>query len=217
MEHVQKSEKIVPINEKGFSWLEAREVVRDRGGLPSNLLHDKKIMDEDSRKILLGKDYNIAWASDVVIYLQAEKKFTQGFDIVDKYRDESGMKWVFPSECIPEAAFKLENAALLVARVDVEIHGDMVVILPKSANNVFLLSPFMHGPAQFGKVDSMTGIPLEFPNPRSLEYELQRMLFRFEGDAVRPIVRNYNKGNRRDIFTVYDPCCHFKAGYVETE
>ncbi|MEW6528902.1 MAG: hypothetical protein AB1391_03365 [Candidatus Micrarchaeota archaeon] len=186
-----KRQIIVPIGKK-LSWLEARESVKDRGGLPQNVLHDDILVKSWSTFSELKKGelktYYDAWAREVLIYPEKGGQFKKGEDVVDAFQDISGRKWVFPACCVPKQAVGKEKVGLVVDPESVEVFRGSVVILAPLAS-VVVLDNFIQHSGRMGKVDERTRIPLEILESESLsEYE-KRWLWRTDGAGVRPLVR----------------------------
>jgi hypothetical protein len=100
---VQK-QMITPIG-KDAGWLDARELVRNKGGLPSNVVHDNILVRSEDWKQLRGPGYYAAWAREVLVYPEKNGTFKKGNDVVDAVKDEKGRQWVFPASSIPSTAF----------------------------------------------------------------------------------------------------------------
>lgn len=68
-------------------WVQARELVKDKGGLPSNVLLDRILVKEwptipeEEKRIL--RLYFPAWTREVLVYPKHGKEFRKGKDIVD--------------------------------------------------------------------------------------------------------------------------------------
>ncbi len=176
-----RTQKLFPTGKK-TSWLDARESVRDKGGLPSNVLHDEVLMSNQWNNLT---EYYPAWAREVIVYPAQNKQFRVGRDVVDFFEDEKGRKWVFPASCIPGEAIGRNDIGLFVDPESVEVTGKSVVILPRS---IVVLCPFIQENGQIGTVDYKTRVPLQSNGTTAPDQK--RWLYRIEGSAVRPLVRD---------------------------
>ena len=167
-------------------WLKARDLVKDKGGLPSNVLHDDVFIYSDAWKSLCEQNYYSAWAREVLIYPKQDVRFKKGEDVVDMDNDGVGRKWIFPASQIPEETIGKENVALFVDPQEVEVDNKRVVILanPKSITIIYTF-PQKSG---WGVADPKTRIPLDKPTEGIPEHEL-RYLKRINGNAVSSLVR----------------------------
>jgi hypothetical protein len=212
---------IVPIN-KNVGWLSARELVRDMGGLPSNLLHDEILMRRpDDLLRLNSQKYYGAWAREVVVHPEKNTEFKKGKDLIDQVEDREGKKWTFPASSIPEAAIGRKGVSLFVDPKDVEVDYKRVVILAEQ-KSIVVLTPFIQNNDEVGKVHETTRMPLyvEIETRERLLHDQIRKLFRTDGASVRPIVR-YNtistviiEDCRNCIFTIRAPDTDFGAGWT---
>ncbi|MDE1860967.1 MAG: hypothetical protein KGH72_04605 [Candidatus Micrarchaeota archaeon] len=173
---------------KQTGWLEARELVRDSRGLPSNALHDELLVHGELWRILKRDGYYPAWASQVAVYPRPNGVFTRGKDVRDVLLDDAGRQWVFPGSQIPEEAIGIGNAALAVDPQQVEVSKGKVVILA-SAEAIKVLVHFMQDDG-WGRVDPETRFPLEDgSSPRPGMMDQFRYFGRIAGEGVRPLAR----------------------------
>jgi hypothetical protein len=202
---------IVPTGQH-LKWLEARNAVRDIGGLPSNVLHDDVLVYSNDWESLAsmrkGDHYYPAWAKEVLVYPEVNGKFKKGIDVIDNYNFFEGRPWVFPASSIPEIAIGKEKVGLFVDPHEIEVSSKRVVILAKP-ESVMVLTPFLQKSGH-GKVDDDTRVPLE-AFLEGLSAEQSRYLARYDGQGVRPLSRYYYGvtvcgGNRRvDATHGYNP------------
>lgn len=191
--------KIIPTGQY-LGWLEAREVVKDKGGLPSNVLHDEYLVYKDEGEPFWGEklryknieDYYPAWAREILVYPAKGDMFKKGEDVIDAELDEKGRKWVFPASFISKNAIGKEKVGLFVDPEDVKVEtykGEpAVIIYPKS---IIVLHGFIQVSGQRGKADKKTKVPLEIATKVAEKLSLLQMryLYRLDGAGVRPLVR----------------------------
>ena len=195
-------------------WLKARDLVKDKGGLPSNVLHDDVFIYSDAWKSLCEQNYYPSWAREVLIYLEQDVKFKKGEDVVDMDNDGVGRKWIFPASQIPEETIGKENVALFVDPQEVEVDNKRVVILanPKSITIIYTF-PQTSG---WGVADPKTRIPLDKLTEGTPEHEL-RYLKRIFGPCVQPPLREYSSSFQcmRTVFAVRCDYKYHGVGYVD--
>ena len=147
---------IIPTRQN-MGWLKARESVKDKGGLPSNVLHDEYLNGPEARyKTVHG--YYAAWAREVLVYPQKGGQFKKGKDVVDAFKDESGREWVFPASNMPEEAVGRQKVGLFIDPEHVEVSDKRVVVLAKP-QSIIVLSPLIQESGQTGLVDDKTRVP----------------------------------------------------------
>ncbi len=205
------------------SWLRAREYVKDKGGLPSHVLHDDLLvrawpaLPQAQRELF--ESYYPAWAREVLVYPKTNKRFKRGNDILDPHQDNSGRVWVFPAFAVPYEAFEQKNVVLLVDPEEIELTRTRVVVLA-DPESVIALSTAVWKIGGSGMVDEDTRIPLEVDRGlfKRLKEHQKRWLWRMDGFGVRPIHRNVNVFNGgRDIFGGGSYDLEFGAGHADTE
>lgn len=207
--------KMIPIG-KPTGYLEARRMTKDKGGLPSNVLHDDYLARAGDWEDLI-KIYP-AWAKEVLVYPEKGGRFKKGRDVVDSTEDKKGRRWILPASCVPEEATERENVGLFVDPGIITEEKDKVVIHSKSA---VILSRFIQESGKGGKVDEQTRIPLEVGHElwEKLPGKEKRWLYRIEGVGVRPLVREYlfDRDHWQDIVTSLSPDKISYAAYVGLE
>jgi hypothetical protein len=189
----EKRQIIVPTTSKA-GWLDARELVRTQGGLPSNKLHDRYLVETDDWKQI--KSLYPAWAREVLVYPEKNGKFQKGKDVVDSSTDGAGRQWIIPASFIPEQAIGVKGIGLFVDPENVEVDDKKVVITSKS---IIVLTPFMQVDG-WGKMDEATRVPLALQ--QDSDDSNNRYLWRIDGIGVRPLVRGHwydDWDNRRDV------------------
>lgn len=208
---VQEKQAIKIINGHK-NWLDARKLVQDKGGLPSNVLHDDIlvkfwfIFSEPEREKL--KSLYPFWAKEVLIYPEKDKQFKKDTDVVDAFKDNTGKKWVFPASCMPEEAVGRDKVGLFVDPEIVEVNNERVVILAKP-KSIVVLNPFIQYNWELGLVDEKTRVPLEVTSEVAKELidDQKRWLCRIGGTCVRPLVRDaYTHLEKRHVIdATYEP------------
>ncbi len=199
MAEVLKRQVIIPTGQT-MDWLNARGAVKDKGGLPSNVLYDDILVRSDEWQKPRG--YYAFWAREVLVYPKKNGQFRKGADVVDAVRDNAGREWVFPASSMPEEAVGREKVGLFVDPQNIELNSNRVIILaePKS---ILILTPFIQINGSFGIVDEATRVPLEVTQEISgiLSEAQKRWLRRIDGAGVIPLVRGV--GDYLDRRVVY--------------
>ncbi len=193
---------VVKLTGENAGWLAARNAVKDRGGLPSNVLHDDilvKLWPSLTRRAQVQlRMYYPAWAREVLVYPARGGQFKKGNDMVGAFKDDAGRKWVFPASSIPEQAVGREKVGLFVDPEQVEVKGSKVVVLARPAS-VVVLDNLIQYYGRKGKVDERTRVPLETSD--KLIDDETRCLLRTERGGVHPLIRGVKSINirRRDV------------------
>jgi hypothetical protein len=182
---------IVPLDMgKDASWLDARNLVRKEGGLPSNRLHTEVLLsnawiglNETSRYYGGG-----AWAREILVYPEPGKTFRAGIDVVDPFKDHEGREWRFQAKYVPEEALDRKGIGLFVDPKKVIVKRYSVTIMPLS---VVVLENFIQGNGyNTGRIDAATGVPLHVDEDEEIPVSVRGQLFRLSGlQGVRPILR----------------------------
>ncbi len=202
---IATQKQVITYTGKDMGYLDARELVREKGGLPSNVLHDDNLVRTDDWKALNKKRYYEALAREIYVYPKQNSRFQKGADVVDAFKDDKGREWIFPASQIPKEAFELEKPGLFVDpgndAKSIEVSDKRVVIA--GAVSITVINPAIQVSGQFGKVDETTRIPLyvEEELRGQLTDQDKRWLWRVDGAGVRPLVRGYDVGydGRRDV------------------
>jgi hypothetical protein len=177
---------IVPTTTKA-GWLDAIELVRNRGGLPSNALHDRYLVETNDYQQIRG--LYPAWTNGVLVYPERNGVFGKG-DIEDASKDNAGRKWVVPASCVPEQVIGVTGVALYIDPENVEVTDKRVAIIAKP-ESIRILAPFMQKNG-WGKMDEVTRVPLALPEDSNDKNN--RYLWRIDGIGVRPLVRGWYGG-----------------------
>lgn len=192
--HALQRERIVPFRMEA-EYLQARSIAATRGTrLPSNVLHDEYLSTDRWRAI--GALYP-AWAREVLVYPEKGGKFRIGQDVTDK---ENG--WVFPASYIPREAIGRERMALFVDPQAITCERGRLVVHPGPAVQVTLIHPFIQESGRGGKMDSLTGVPLDVEPAKATE---RRYLCRRNEAGVSPIAR-FTYGSRVSEYHVFAKC-----------
>jgi hypothetical protein len=187
--------EIIEYTGKDMGYLDGRELVKNKGGLPSHLLHDNTLVRFDGWKSLNRKKYYGAWVREINVYPEKDGRFKKGMDVVDAVADSKGRIWKLPGSAIPKEAFEVEKPSLFVdpgiesERIRIT-ETEVVIADPVS---VTLITPSIQVNAQVGKVDEATRMPLYVDDAlrEQLTDEEKRWLYRIDGTGVRPLVRFY--------------------------
>jgi len=167
-------------------WLEAREVRRDKGGLPSNVLLDDVLVYSDAWKQVKENRYVPLWAKELEVYPKKNGVFEDGKDVEDPYQDKEGRTWRLPRKYIPREARESKGIGLfIVPASNLEITKRDVVIIPEK---VTVLYPFIQNRTGGGKVDMGTRVPLAV-SYSGLHADHVRFGTRSKEAGVKPIFR----------------------------
>ncbi len=210
--------RIIPMK-RVADYLKARKLTRDKGGLPSHVLHDDCLMRDERRPIDLILHLYAAWARELLIYPEKDGCFSKGKDIVDSSEDGKGRRWVLPASYVPAEAIGRRKVGLFVDPKDIIEERGRVVVYPAS---IAVLYPFLQKTG-FGEVDERTRIPLEPPpglRYEYLPYGQVRHLSRVLGVGIRPLFRTaIDKacGVEPFIFASENPSIMKGVAYAESE
>ena len=201
-------QKIVPVS-NAMTYLDGFNKVRDKGGLPSNALHDQTLVYSDLWQKLrntFGLYYG-AWAREIIAYPAKYGSFAKG-DIKDSYYN-----WILPQRYVPKGVFGKKGVALVIDPKDLDVVGDQVRVIPHSVT--VLKFPQTNGWYDF---DKKTRIPID-AQPKSDAYEAKRYLYRKEEQTLRPVVRWDDVfDDRRVVLCFYGPDYgRLGVGYVEPQ
>ncbi|HVA82907.1 MAG TPA: hypothetical protein VNF06_01960 [Candidatus Aquilonibacter sp.] len=186
---LKQKQIIIPLN-KDATYLGAYKLVG--GNLPSNVLHDKYLVETNEWKQLSKEGYYEAWAKEIIVYPAMNKKFQKGKDVVDG-------NWIFDKESMPQEAVGKDRVALFIKEPIIKEDGGKVIISAKQ-EEIVVLQNFLQKDG-WGKVDEATRMPFESKNLDSLNEDQKRYLWRRGDESVRPLARNaYYYDNRRDVY-----------------
>ena len=196
-----------------LSWLDAYEVTKSKGGLPSNVLHDEYLVMSEKWKELPG--YYAAWCRELLIYPEQNGLFHKGVDVIDEYKDDKDREWIFPAKYIPKSAISKQGVALFVDPERVELTNDKVIIHPKK---VTVLNNFPQKD-KWSNADIKTRVPLEVTDAelKKLPDNQKRYLYRRSGITVRPVARDFGIGYdfRRGVNANGRPDNRLGVAYVQ--
>jgi len=201
---------IVPTGQK-LCWPEAWQLVRDKGGLPSNVLHDDLLVGSNDWKEVeqCYGQYNWAWARELLVYPERHGRFHRGRDFVDGGHDTWGIlpEWKIPwssLSSLPDYVFDGVRIGLFVDPQNVEVRNNWVIIEFDQAS-VVILNNFLQN-SRVGLVDESTRVPLDAPFSvlKELPRDSRRYLKRIDATGIRPIVRTFyghsaREGRRLDM------------------
>jgi len=178
---LERDSKIVSLG-----WLEAIEVRRDKGGLPSNVLLDDVLVYSDAWKQVKENGYVPLWAKELEVYPKKNGVFEDGKDVEDPYRDKERRTWRLPTKYIPRVARERKGVGLFVVPAPyLEITKREVVIKPEQVTVIY---PFFQNRTGGGKVDMGTRVPLAVPYT-GLHADHIRFGTRSKEAGVKPIFR----------------------------
>ena len=165
--------RIRSLNNRKLTYIEARKAAELYGGLPTNALHQKILVETDEWKSPELKGYYPAFAREMSIYPYAGETMKKGEDVINV--DNKGRKWVYPAYCIPDEAINQVGKALMVnPRKIIEEEKEVTVIAnPYKDKDVTILSNF----------------------PQSSDWTrtfgADNYVRRLSGAGVRPLVRSF--------------------------
>ena len=220
--------KIVPTGQN-MVWIDARNAVKDKGGLPSSVLHDQHLVGSE-RYAELPRNYYPAWAREVLVYPAKNGVFVEGEHVTDAETDSKNMQWKVDKEFLVLAhtikqVFGLTGVSLFIdpgadpANV-YEKDGSIWVRPDRGVDSIVVLHNSIQISGNCGKMDEATGIPLEVPKELldKLTEDQKRWLYKINGAGVRPLSRIvYRDGDdRRDVDAVTGRNGGLGVAYVET-
>ncbi len=167
------------------SWLDARRITTDLGGLPKNALYDTAFRGPG---IQPNVDQIVAWANEVLVHPKQDGIFHSGRDAIDAAVDSLGRRWVLPANDIPKDVVGRRGMGLLVEPLEVGEEERWVVIVPA---RIHILHKLPQISDKWGKVDETTGVPTEMKGSdlEEVPETERRSLLRNEGMGVRPLLR----------------------------
>ena len=214
---VAAQKQVIVYMGKDLSYLDARELVKEKGGLPSNVLHDDILVRSEDWRQLNAQSYYAAWAREILVYPQKGDEFKKGIDLVDSAKDDKGREWIFPAYSMPEIAIGRKGVGLFVDPQEMEVNDKRVVVLVRP-ESIVVLDSFIQNNGEMGRVHEATRIPLYVDKALrdQLTEEEKRRLYRIDGACVRPLVRYYDAGfyDRRGVDAGYRHDYGFGVGWV---
>ncbi len=188
-----------------LTYLEARKAAEPYGGLPTNALHQKTLVETDEWKSPELKGYYPAFAREMSVYPKSGETMKKGEDVIDAFLDDKGRKWIYPAYCIPDEAINQVGKALMInPRKIIEEEKEVTVIAnPYKDKDVTVLSDF---PQRFGWTQT---------------FGADNLVRRVSGAGVRPLVRSFVSfgvcDGRRDVFVNCRLGDNFGVGYESIE
>ena len=217
---------------RALPWLEARELVRERGGLPSNAQFDDMLRGLLRQKGVVlsfspasGRElgnFDHWWSRNVIVYPAAGACFAKGSDIIDELLDTlapAPKTWVFPAACVPESAIGRENVALFIDPESVTVTQDRVII--EARKELVAVLEHFAGKSEFdGPVDKTTRIPhAEDLGTNQPSSPMWGRIWRHVCEGVRPIARPAADTSSTAIVTDagYSPSNSFGVSYIDVD
>ncbi len=171
-------ERIIPLGREA-DYLEARRMAARAGSrMPSNVLFDEYLSTDRWRA--LGTLFP-AWSDELLVYPERGGRFRAGRDMADS---ETG--WIFPASYIPKEALERIRVGLIVSPVGISQEGGKIVVHADPRKGVRVLYPFIQERGKGGKMDPVSGVPLDIETPVLQE---KRYLSRKSLSGVSPIAR----------------------------
>ena len=192
-----KMPKIWLLNRK-LNYLDARNAAEPYGGLPTNALHQKILVETDEWKSPKLKGYYPAFAREMSIYQKSGETMKKGEDVIDAFLDDKGRKWVYPSYCIPDEAIGGADKALIVNPRKIVEEEKEVTVIANPYKDVTVLSDF---PQSSGWTQT---------------FGADNLVLRVSGAGVRPLVR-YFYGYGRPVDVSHGLGDRFGVGYESIE
>ena len=190
-----KMPKIRSLN-KDLGYLEARKAAEPYGGLPTNALHQKTLVETYDWKSPELKDYYPAFAREMSVYPEYGETMKKGEDLIDPYLDYKGRKWVYPSYCIPDEAINQVGKALMVNPRKIVEEEKEVTVIANPYKDVTILSDF---PKRSGWTQT---------------FGADNCVWRLAKTGVRPLVRGFGGCDfRRYVDVVCGLGYRFGVGY----
>ncbi len=190
-----KMPKIRSLN-KDLGYLEARKAAEPYGGLPTNALHQKTLVETDDWKSPELKGYYPAFAREMSVYPEYGETIKKGEDLIDPYLDNKGRKWVYPSYCIPDEAIGQSGKALMVNPRKIVEEEKEVTVIANPYKDVTILS---HFPQRSGWTQT---------------FGADNCVWRLAKTGVRPLVRGFGGCDfRRYVDVVCGLGYRFGVGY----
>ncbi len=156
-----------------LSYLEARKAAEPYGGLPTNALHQKTLVETDDWKSLELKGYYPAFAREISVYPESGETMKKGEDVIDAFPDNKGRKWIYPSYLIPDEAIGQSGKALMVNPRKIIEEEKEVTVIADPNKDVTILSHFPQS------------------SDRTRIFGPGNFVLRVSGAGVRPLVRSF--------------------------
>ena len=194
-----KMPKIWLLNRK-LNYLDARNAAEPYGGLPTNALHQKILVETDEWKSPELKGYYPAFAREMSVYPKPWETMKKGEDVIDAFLDNKGRKWIYPSYCIPDEAIGKAGKALMVNPRKIIEEKKEVTVIANPYKDVTVLSDF----------------PQRSDWTRT--FGADNYVWRLSGAGVRPLVRGFDVYDiGRDVGVDCGLRYRFGVGYESLE
>ncbi len=197
-EYRKKTEgpRIRSLNNRRLTYLDARKAAEPYGGLPTNALHQKTLVETYDWKSPELKDYYPAFAREMSVYPEYGETMKKGEDLIDPYLDYKGRKWIYPSYCIPDEAINQVGKALMVNPRKIVEEEKEVTVIANPYKDVTILS---HFPKRSGWTQT---------------FGADNCVWRLAKTGVRPLVRGFGGCDfRRYVDVVCGLGYRFGVGY----
>ena len=181
-----------------LNYLDARNAAEPYGGLPTNALHQKILVETDEWKSPKLKGYYPAFAREMSVYPKPWETMKKGEDVIDAFLDNKGRKWIYPSYCIPDEAIGGADKALIVNPRKIVEEEKEVTVIANPYKDVTVLSDF---PQSSGWTQT---------------FGADNLVLRVSGAGVRPLVR-YFYGYGRPVDVSHGLGDRFGVGYESIE
>ena len=183
-----------------LNYLDARNAAEPYGGLPTNALHQKILVETDEWKSPKLKGYYPAFAREMSIYPKSGETIKKGEDVIDAFLDNKGRKWIYPSYCIPDEAIGKAGKALMVNPRKIIEEKKEVTVIANPYKDVTVLSDF----------------PQRSDWTRT--FGADNYVWRLSGAGVRPLVRGFDVYDiGRDVGVDCGLRYRFGVGYESLE
>ena len=194
-----KMPKIRSLTNRRLTYPEARKAAEPYGGLPTNALHQKTLIETDDWKSPELRGYYPAFAREMSIYPKSGETMKKGEDVIDAFLDDKGRKWIYPSYLIPDEAIGQSGKALMVNPRKIIEEEKEVTIIADPNKDVTILSNFPQS------------------SDRTRIFGADNFVLRVSGAGVRPLVRYFlsflSYHDRRYVGVNYGLGCRFGVGY----
>ena len=191
-----------------LEYFDAFHAVKDKGGLPSNRVHDEVLKNEELLKALYDKRYYTAWCNEMLANPKEDAPFPSG-DFRDSEDD-----YVFPAKYIPKDAIGKKGIGLIITPKDLVKGADgKITVIPKKI--LVRKIPQKSGLYAF---DEDTRLP-NGAKPKGDDYWDARYLWRRDEQTLRPLVRwdyDYGDNDRRHVHADWGRDSRLGVGFCAT-
>ena len=203
--------RIVPTGQQ-LPWLQAREAVKDKGGLPPHRMLDRHLCDPEYRDSLptdLRSQIDAAFplmAAELYVHPIPGRVLEPGKDIYNSILDRI-LPWSELATLVQPSEVIRPETGLLVLPADMQREkrsGDreVFVVHPES---IALVHPAVRADLHWGEVDRATGMVLGVPPQQLAQIDRinQRSLWIMHGERLGPLAR-HTGGFVEDLYTGRD-------------